>query len=94
MKPPNQGNCDKCYMLFPSALPQAFYNQPLGSEAAATNAEKIFRLFSSVWKENSGCHCTAHTKVLSGRYTASTSLSSLRAISARPGVRTLIAWWW
>ena len=71
-----------------------FYNYLLKSAAATTNAEKIFRLFSSEWKENSGCHCTAQTKDLFGMYTASTNPSSLRAISTSPGARLLIAWWW
>lgn len=46
---------------------------------------KIFRLSSFTRNENSGCHCTAQTNLLSGRHTASVSPSSETAIAASPG---------
>lgn len=49
------------------------------------NALKIFRLSSFTRNENSGCHCTAQTNLLSGRLTASVSPSSETAIAASPG---------
>jgi hypothetical protein len=49
------------------------------------NALKIFRLSSFTRNENSGCHCTAQTNLLSGRHTASVSPSSETAIAASPG---------
>lgn len=48
------------------------------------NALKIFRLSSFTRNENSGCHCTAQTNLLSGRHTASVSPSSETAIAAKP----------
>ena len=59
---------------------------------APTNASKIFLLSVSACRDISGCHCTAQTKVLPGRYTASMRSSVLRAISASPGARVLTAW--
>ena len=49
------------------------------------NALKIFRLSSFTRNENSGCHCTAQTNLLSGRHTAPVSPSSETAITASSG---------
>ena len=48
------------------------------------NALKIFRLSSFTRNENSRCHCTAQTNLLSGKHTASVSPSSETAIAASP----------
>ena len=55
------------------------------------NALKIFRLSSFTQNENSGCHCTAQTNLLSGRHTASVSPSSETAIAASPGASVFMA---
>ena len=54
------------------------------------NTLKIFRLSSFTRNENSGCHCTAQTNLLSGRHTASVSPSSETAIAASPGASVQI----
>ena len=86
-------NNNVCQATRPAQLngPTAFHYAVFFPAAASTNALKIFLLFSSARKDISGCHWTAQTKVLSGRYTASMRSSSLRAISISPGTRVLIA---
>ena len=57
---------------------------------AFINESKIILLFLSILNNNSGCHCTAHSNVLSSIKAASISPSGEITIGSRPGTTLLL----
>ena len=83
-------------MPFSASYPNfaAFVSPPAQAglyNAAFMNAPNIFLLFASVLYENSGCHCTAQTKLFSGIYAASVRPSGEKAIAFKAGASFLTA---